>query len=521
MESVMKTLKVGTRLGLAFGLVLLITAAIAAIGVWRLGTLNDTTQHIATTEMQRSSLAQQFRTNINVNLVRAQAALQTSDPAFLESLKTESAATMANTAEILKKLEALVADDKGRKLMAGLAKQRETLIAVRSTLMAKKAAGEDVTAAINRELRPVVSDYLALLDKLVDHSNALLAQIQADAAVVTSGSQWALGIGAVVSVALGMVLAVLVTRSVLLQLGGEPSAAASLAQGVAAGDLSVTIEVKEGDATSLMAHLRLMQDSLVDVVSNVRENAEGVATASAQIAQGNLDLSQRTEEQASALQQTATSMEQLGTAVKLNADSARAANELAMSASTVAVKGGDVVKQVVDTMQGINDSSKKIGDIISVIDGIAFQTNILALNAAVEAARAGEQGRGFAVVASEVRSLAGRSADAAKEIRGLIAASVERVAQGTALVDQAGSTMAEVVASIQRVTQLMNEISTASAEQSTGVAQVGEAVNQMDQVTQQNAALVEESAASAMSLKSQAQQLVDIVAMFKLGQGRQ
>jgi methyl-accepting chemotaxis protein len=259
-----------------------------------------------------------------------------------------------------------------------------------------------------------------------------------------------------------------------------------------------------------------MQASLMSVVSNVRANSESVATASAQIAQGNQDLSQRTEEQASALQETAASMEQLSSTVKQNADNARQANQLAQGATGVAVKGGEVVSQVVTTMKGINDSSKKIADIISVIDGIAFQTNILALNAAVEAARAGEQGRGFAVVASEVRNLAGRSAEAAKEIKQLITASVERVEHGTALVDQAGETMTEVVGAIQRVTDIMGEISAASIEQSAGVSQVGEAVSQMDQVTQQNAALVEESAAAAESLKSQARALVQAVAFFNL-----
>jgi methyl-accepting chemotaxis protein len=241
-----------------------------------------------------------------------------------------------------------------------------------------------------------------------------------------------------------------------------------------------------------------------------------VATASAQIASGNSDLSGRTEEQASALEQTAASMEQLGSTVRQNADNARQANQLALNASTVAVQGGDVVAQVVGTMKGINDSSRKIADIIGVIDGIAFQTNILALNAAVEAARAGEQGRGFAVVASEVRSLAQRSAEAAKEIKGLITASVERVAQGTQQADLAGETMTEVVGAIRRVTDIMGEISAASSEQSTGVAQVGEAITQMDQATQQNAALVEESAAAADSLQRQAQELVQAVAVFRL-----
>jgi methyl-accepting chemotaxis protein len=265
-----------------------------------------------------------------------------------------------------------------------------------------------------------------------------------------------------------------------------------------------------------MASVAQMQRRLQEVVATVRSNADSVATASAQIAQGNADLSQRTEEQASAIEETAASMEQLNSTVSQNAENARQANQLAQGATDVAMRGGDVVAQVVATMRGINDGSRRIADIIGVIDGIAFQTNILALNAAVEAARAGEAGRGFAVVAGEVRSLAQRAAAAAKEIKTLITASVEQVERGTGLADQAGATMQEVVAAIQRVSDLMGEISAASNEQSAGVAQVGEAVSQMDQVTQQNAALVEESAAAAESLKQQAQQLLQTVSVFKV-----
>ncbi len=289
--------------------------------------------------------------------------------------------------------------------------------------------------------------------------------------------------------------------------------------GSGAGDLTLRIATNGNDELATIASsFNQFVEKIHAVMQQVRTSADGVATASAEIAQGNNDLSARTENQASALEQTSSSMEELGATVKQNADSARQANQLAMTASSVAIQGGEVVGEVVETMKGINESSRKISDIIGVIDGIAFQTNILALNAAVEAARAGEQGRGFAVVASEVRNLAGRSADAAKEIKLLISTSVERVEQGTALVDKAGTTMAEVVGSIQRVTQIMGEISVASAEQSLGVSQIGEAVTQMDQVTQQNAALVEEMAASASNLKSQAGDLVAVVGGFKLSQ---
>ena len=287
---------------------------------------------------------------------------------------------------------------------------------------------------------------------------------------------------------------------------------------MAQGDLSIPIRINGKDEISvLLQTLSRMQAQLVSVVSSVRRGSESVALASAEIAQGNQDLSARTEGQASALEETAASMEQLNSTVRQNADNARQANQLAQSASCVATQGGEVVQDVVRTMKEINESSARIADIIGVIDSIAFQTNILALNAAVEAARAGEQGRGFAVVASEVRALAGRSAEAAREIKGLISTSVERVEAGSALVDRAGQTMAEVVQSIQRVTDIMGEISAASSEQSRGVDQVNEAVTQMDQTTQQNAALVEEMAAAASSLNAQAQELVGTVAVFQLG----
>jgi methyl-accepting chemotaxis protein len=290
----------------------------------------------------------------------------------------------------------------------------------------------------------------------------------------------------------------------------------ALARAVADGDLTHAVTLRPGDTRSLMAQLQAMQQSLANAVTQVRQGSEGVATASAEIADGNQDLSQRTEQQASSLQQTASTMEELGTTVRHNADNARQADQLAQGAAGIAVKGGDVMGQVVETMKGINDSSRRIADIIAVIDGIAFQTNILALNAAVEAARAGEQGRGFAVVAGEVRSLAQRSAQAAREIKDLITTSVQRIDQGSELVNLAGKTMDEIVDAIRRVSSIVGEISAASSEQSSGVGQVSQAVQQMDEATQRNAALVEQSAAAAENLKLQAHQLVQAVAVFRV-----
>ncbi|RFU47113.1 methyl-accepting chemotaxis protein [Paraburkholderia sp. DHOC27] len=319
-------------------------------------------------------------------------------------------------------------------------------------------------------------------------------------------------IGVLVSL---MMLAII--RNVRASLGGEPEHAAELATSIARGDLTRVVDVRAGDSSSMMAAMREMQHRLQRTLGEIRQSSESMAEATQQIAAGNGDLSQRTEQQAASLQETAASMEQLTATVKQNADNARQASGLAHTASDIAIKGNDVVSRVIGTMGEINESSRQIGDIIGVIEGIAFQTNILALNAAVEAARAGEQGRGFAVVAGEVRSLAQRSATAAKEIKQLIGASVERVHNGSTLVEQAGATMGEIVQAVQRVTDIMGEIAAASEEQSTGIAQVGRAVTQMDEVTQQNAALVEQAAAAAGSLQDQAARLRQTVNAFRIG----
>jgi methyl-accepting chemotaxis protein len=389
-----------------------------------------------------------------------------------------------------------------------------------------RVAGENI--GLIRDGRKAEA-FAFLADRTVAARNRLLAPLAAEKARLGTSLEANLGLvadearlarnltlSAVLIVGIGIAGFAWYVSRVMRRLGAEPERLKEVADAVASGDLATEIEVKAGDAGSVMEALRTMRDHLGKTVRDVRRNADSVAGASGQIASGNADLSSRTEEQASALQQTAASMEELGVTVRQNADNARQANQLAIGSSTIAEQGGEIVREVVETMRGINESSRRIADIIGVIDGIAFQTNILALNAAVEAARAGEQGRGFAVVASEVRTLAQRSAAAAREIKGLIGESVSRVEQGTGLVDRAGATMQEIVSSIRKVTDIVGEISSASEEQSRGVAQVGDAVSEMDRVTQQNAALVEESAAAADSLKQQAHQLVQAVSSFRL-----
>ena len=381
---------------------------------------------------------------------------------------------------------------------------------------AVQSNNRDAVTSVMGKMGSAYETHRAAIDKVVAMANQAAKTDETDAAsLITSSTTLLLGILAA-SIAICLGVSLLIIRSILNPL----NEAVRVVKTFAAGNLRVQIDARGYDEfAQLLSALQEMQTSLVKLVSTVRSGAEGVAIASAEIAQGNQDLSGRTESQASALEQTAASMEELGSTVRLNADNARQANQLSLNASTVAIRGGDVVAQVVDTMKGINDSSRKISDIISVIDGIAFQTNILALNAAVEAARAGEQGRGFAVVASEVRSLAGRSATAAKQIKDLIGVSVTNVNEGCRLVQQAGGTMDEIVVGVRRVADLMREVTAASQDQTSGIEQVNQAVGQMDQVTQQNAALVEEATAAAQSLAHQAKSLLQTVNVFHFGAG--
>jgi methyl-accepting chemotaxis protein len=509
-------MKIGTRLGSAFALVLTLAAATTATGIWRLTEVDEAAQ-VMEDAADRERLSRQWLRGTATNAVRTFAKAKTENPADEQYFQAEMEAQSASISELQKELETQIVSVEGRRLMETVAARRKEYIDIRNGIFKSKAAGETTwTQQIDARLVPAMNAYVKSIEDVVDRQTELFRASKASVhSIYASGRNFliALGTGAL---ALGAALAWLLSRSITRPL----SHAVVVARTVASGDLTGRIEVTSTDETGqLLQALKDMNDGLVEIVAKIRAGTDTIATASSQIAAGNVDLSSRTEEQASSLEETASSMEELTATVKQNADNARQANQLAASASEVAAKGGVVVGEVVTTMGSINESSKKIVDIISVIDGIAFQTNILALNAAVEAARAGEQGRGFAVVATEVRSLAQRSAAAAKEIKTLIGDSVEKVDAGGKLVEAAGKTMEEIVNSVKRVTDIMGEITAASVEQSSGIEQVNQAIAQMDQVTQQNAALVEEAAAASESMREQAGALAEATATFKLAGG--
>ncbi len=513
-------MRLSTRLLLAFGAIVLLSIASSAFALFELKKSADAMADVVKENNVKIALANDMGHSIHVvsRIIRTVALL--TDEAEMGHEKEKIVSARAAYDKARAELEKYPASDAAKAsratIDAAAGKARPLNNAALELALENKAA--EAIALLLKQAAPATNAWQAALDDNVAMLTKENAARYEEAQAAYASARNLLIATAVVSALISFGLALLVVRGIARELGGEPSEVAAMARSVADSDLSAPIVVRDGDSISVVAAMARMQASLSGIVRTVRGNAESVATASAQIAHGNQDLSQRTEEQASALEQTAATMHELGETVRHNADNARQASQLAQTATGVAVKGGEVVGQVVDTMRGINESSRQIAEIITVIDGIAFQTNILALNAAVEAARAGEQGRGFAVVASEVRTLAQRSASAAKEIKTLITASVEQVEQGSALVDQAGRTMGEIVGSIKRVSDIVGEISAASTEQSNGVSQVGEAVSQMDQVTQQNAALVEESAAAATSLQHQAEELVRTVAVFKLHQ---
>jgi methyl-accepting chemotaxis protein len=502
--STLSNMSVTQRLALAFSLILALLVGVIMLSIYQLDAVARATETMMNAPLKTERLVSDWYRNVRAAATRTTAIARSSDSSLVDFFKAEQTASSKDSAELLANIQKQLQTPKEKALMEDIDSIRKVYLQARDEIFALKRAGktDEANKVLDEQYLAKNVLYLQKIDALLEAErkqiDELALGIQTKRA---SSSQLLVALGAV-SVALGAVLSWLLAMSIV-----KPLARANeVAQRVAEGDLGADIPLHGKDEVAqLLTTLKRMQSSLVSVVSRVRQGAESVSTASSEIAVGNHDL-----------QETAASMHQLSSTVRQNADSAAQANQLAITASKVAIAGGEEVSQVVATMKDINDASRKISDIISVIDGIAFQTNILALNAAVEAARAGEQGRGFAVVASEVRSLASRSAAAAKEIKTLINASVERVERGTALVDRTGVTMSQVVESIQRATQIMGEISAASKEQAQGVAQVGEAVQSIDQVTQQNAALVEEMAAATSSLKSQSEDLVLAVAVFKI-----
>ena len=511
-------IKIGVRLGLAFAAVLALTATVVVIGILRLHQVG-----VAADDMELTSrklrLADQWLGGSRTNRALTEARLRANDAQDQARLSARMKANSDVIAKHKKELETLIVLPEGKALLAQIDAQRKQYVVVRDQVFALKegGAGWDVLGrAIEEQMNPALAAYEASVLRLAERQQQMFEEAQLRVDELTAGGRRMLLLFGALALAVGAVLAWRLTRGITRPL----RQAVELAEAVARGDLSRTIRSDSRDEVGqLLAALGTMNGALAGIVARVRAGTDTIGTASSQIAAGNEDLSSRTEQQASSLEETAASMEELTAAVRQNADNARQANTLARTASDVAARGGDVIHQVVDTMRGIDGASRRIAEITGVIDGIAFQTNILALNAAVEAARAGEQGRGFAVVASEVRTLAQRSATAAREIKALIADSVARVDAGGRLVNQAGATMQELLSSVQRVTDIMGEISSASVEQSTGIEQVNMAVTQMDQVTQQNAALVEEAAAAAEAMQGQARSLAEAVSAFRLESG--
>ncbi len=512
-------MKVGTRLGGGFAILIVLVLVIATIGVWRLRDIDRAVATMVGDVIHKERLFSEWAANTNINGARTISVAESNAPERQKQLQARIKETSARISEIQKTLTALAMSPEEKAMLDKIGARRTVYIAARDEVFKEKTIDEaNARALVQSRLEPALDSYVASIRELSAYQAKAIINLAAATTSLSRASGVLLMLLGAIATLLGIGVALLITRSIKSQLGGEPAYAVAIANQIAGGDLTSTIDTAANDRSSMLYAIKAMRDSIITIVSQVRSGTDTIATASSEIAAGSLDLSSRTEHQASSLQETASSMEELTSTVKQNAENALQANTLAGSASDVARRGGAVVDDVVTTMNSISDSSRKIVDIIAVIDGIAFQTNILALNAAVEAARAGEQGRGFAVVASEVRNLAQRSAAAAKEIKALIGHSVEQVTEGSRLVGQAGSTMQEIVASVERVTSIISEITAASQEQNAGIEQINLAITNMDEVTQQNAALVEQAAAAASSMQEQASHLAGVVSLFKLEQ---
>ncbi|QPF73434.1 HAMP domain-containing protein [Roseateles sp. DAIF2] len=511
----LSNLPIGSRLALAFSVVIALLLVILGVGFSVLNGVGDTMDRVVDDRYAQIALSNQIKSVGDRGALTLGRILLAQDAERQKRHIDEYATIRATNTENLARFEKLLHTDASKAIFEEQSQARKAYGAVVRKIFDLLNAGkrEEAMALYQDELAGPQARYYALIDKMVDHQAQAMSADVAEAKSQSQTAKLKMIAASVLAVLLGAGTALLITRSIT----GPVRQAIELAESVAAGNLTYRVRaVGKDEVGRLIAALQHMVDSLHRIVSEVRQGADTIVNAAHDVAQGNSDLSARTEQQASALQQTAAAMEQLTSAVRLSADNASQANNSARSASGVATQGGEVVGQVIDTMNSISASSKRIVEIIGVIDGIAFQTNILALNAAVEAARAGEQGRGFAVVASEVRSLAQRSAQAAKEIKTLIDDSVDQVGTGSKMVEQAGATMQQVVASIKRVSDVVAEITASSHEQSSGIEQVNTAIVQMDDTTQKNAAMVEQSTASARALQDQARQLTDVVRAFQL-----
>ena len=510
-----KNMRIGQRLALGFGVVICLLLTLAGLSYLRISSLNQEVGKMVDVRYPKTVVANTIKADVNEATRSMLNVLVMTDPSQIAKELANIQARNASATKAIAELNATTLDPKAVEILKAIGVIRERFIPGQASFidLINEDKKDDAMVKFMFSLRAQQGKYFEQLDKFIAYQNAEMVAAGKEASALTERTQLmilALSLGAAV---ISLVVAFLATRSITRPL----NEAVGVAQRVADGDLTSEIVVGSTDETGqMMEALKFMNDSLIRIVAEVRTGTVSIAEASSEIARGNLDLSARTEQQASSLGQTSRSMHELTSTVQQNADNARQANQLAAKASEVAVRGGSVVSNVIETMGSITASSKKIVDIIGVIDGIAFQTNILALNAAVEAARAGEQGRGFAVVAAEVRNLAQRSAAAAKEIKALIGDSVGKVREGSSLVEQAGVTMEEVVASVRRVTDIMGEITSASQEQSAGIAQVNSTILEMDETTQQNASLVEEAAAAAASMQDQAANLARVVSVFKL-----